>query len=456
MFLFCGLSILCAQEEASAPLKEELAREWSVVVLPFSAEDGEALRTTPLIQSLPNVITETLSFLRQRWLQDGERAGYIEGLVAAFPEEEVDPAMVPEQRRFSLRVEDIASSVQKQLYFSSLRDILRNDTPFPPALINRLKQETEADLFIGGNVQVQDQYVFLDLLLISPYVQVPTADGKKGMPFLAKKLFSVRSIEAQSELRQYIVLDFGADIYNNPAGSLEIGSPSTEEAVRVYLDGEYRGTAPLLATPLATGLHQVELFSGQDLLLSSEVTITENENMLLTPPSPNILRPQFALNSVPSGALVYEDSRFLGYTPLLVNRPEDTVYLQLSGDGLRESYVKITSEIPDYLSVVVPPKQIDLAAQLAVDRQQFYGSLGFAVVVGIIPLLLNGAAIDLATVNTQGFSPAKRQQFNNEFSAIRALTTSSLGVMIMSFIGAIGELFTYLATAEASRSVITP
>ena len=269
--LFISFAPLFSQEPS--PLETELERDWLVVILPFSADDNEVLRSSPLTKTLPNVIRESLKFLRQRWLQSGERDGYIKSLEKRFPDEELSPELVPEDRVISFMVSDISSNLRKQLYFSSLRENLSNETPFPVNLITRLKEETQADLFIAGNIRIQAQYAFIDLRLISPYLNIDD-----GVPALTQDIFSLRSIEAQTEVRQYIARDFGRSIYNAPAGSLEVGRPPTDDlAIRVYIDDEYRGTAPLFAAPLSAGTHTFELYAGKELLLSSDLEISENE-----------------------------------------------------------------------------------------------------------------------------------------------------------------------------------
>ena len=439
-----------ARENADA-LKRELDREWLVVILPFSADDNEVMRSTPLVQSLPGVMEESLKLLRRRWLDSRERTGYIENLKKRFPEEAILSEVLPEYRTITYASTDIESNLQKQLYFSSLREHLRNETPFSSDLIARLQEETQADLFIAGNVQIQNQYAFIDLLLISPYL-TDTA----GIPSLTQNLFSLRSIEALSEIRLYIARDLGQNIYNAPAGSLEFGEPPDGTTVRVYIDDEYWGTAPLFAAPIPVGTHKIELYEGRKTLLSAEREILENETTQLEIPLDQTVVPQFSLSTIPSGLAVYEDSSFLGYTPLLVNRPENTIYLQISGDDVRESYLKVDNDIMNNVSVTVPQDLANLRDQLSIDREQFYASLGFTVLSGIIPLILTGLGRDLLAVNITGWSSERRLQHINEYAAVRVLTLSSTWITLISIVNTIGELFDYLETVEAARSVITP
>lgn len=467
--IYFALAILAlplpAQEQTDSEpdpeLANELERDWQVAILPLIADDSEVLRTSPLIQTLPEVIKESLSILSERRLEEGEYSGYTESLVGRFSE--LDPSVVPEHRDIEIKIAEITSAVQKQLFFSELREHLQNETPFSSELIARLKEATGADLFIAGHIHVEDQYVFIDLLLISPYVfardnteaQVaPQVAEVLRVPVLQHILFSLRTIEVLDEMRRYISRDLGQQLYNVPAGSLEISSSG--ETVRVYIDEEYRGTAPLFAAPLKAGPHLLELYSGTELLFANNLLIEENETVMFTVPRERKIQPQLAFNTVPSGLAVHEGSSFLGYTPLLINRPEDTIYIQVSGEDVRQSYVKIDQNTSDYISTTLPGSELNLKEQLTLDREQFYLSLGFTLLTALIPLFMEGINQDIGETNTTGFTVERIQTLRNELSIARSGTIAGLGITIIGLINTVSELFDYLLTAEMSRSVIIP
>lgn len=458
------------QPEPDPELDNELEREWQVAILPLIADDSEVLRTSPLIQTIPTVIKESLSILSERRLEEGEYSGYTESLVGRFSG--LDPSVVPEYRDIEIKIAEIASTVQKQLFFSELREHLQNETPFSSELIARLKEATGADLFIAGHIHVEDQYVFIDLLLISPYVLAGVDTAAQGadpqgapqgaaqgvevlrVPVLQHILFSLRTIEVLDEMRRYISRDLGQQIYNVPAGSLEISSSG--ETVRVYIDEEYRGTAPLFAAPLKAGPHLLELYSGKELLFADSLLIEENETVMFTVPRERKIQPQLAFNTVPSGLAVHEGSSFLGYTPLLINRPEDTIYIQVSGEDVRQSYVKIDQNTSDYISTTLPGSELNLKEQLTLDREQFYASLGFTLLSALIPLFMEGINQDIGGTDTTEFTAERIQTLRNELAVARSGTIAGLGITLIGLINTVSELFDYLLTAEMARSVIIP
>ncbi len=460
----CTLAVLPAQgsmedqAEKEKMIAEELEREWVAVVLPFISDERDILRASPIVQTLPDVIEESLKFLRLRYLEDGEHSGYRMYLDELFGVGEIAAENVPQKRRLRVEKKDIASSIRKQLYFSELRSYLQRDEAFSPELISRLQEETGADIFIAGNVRVEDQYVFVEFLLISPYVRAAGAAGREGVLPLTYDLFSLRSIEALNEVRRLTAQNMGQNIYNAPAGSLLVSSRegAADEDVRVYIDGEYRGTAPLFAAPLAVGAHTMSLYTGRELFLSTEVDILENTTLNFDIPPRDATSSPFAFNTFPSGSKVYEGSTFLGYTPLLLERPEERGYLQLTGENIRQSYVKIDPDTADHLSVVLPEKGIDLQSRLVLDREQFYFGLGFTIVAAVVPLLMNGMSEDIIGSDISGLNNTQLQELNSNFAIIRSLTLVGWGVVIISLVNTLEELFDYLASAEASRSIIRP
>ncbi|AKI98243.1 hypothetical protein IX53_03920 [Kosmotoga pacifica] len=101
-------------------------------------------------------------------------------------------------------------------------------------------------------------------------------------------------------------------------GTLAVNT--TPSGARIYIDGSYYGTSPLRVS-LAGGTHLVSLYKPGYILLTKLVNIRAGATAYLNVALSAV--EQFTLNidSDPSGAGVYIDGTFKGYTPLTIKLP---------------------------------------------------------------------------------------------------------------------------------------
>ncbi|MDU9375702.1 hypothetical protein McpSp1_02810 [Methanocorpusculaceae archaeon Sp1] len=174
---------------------------------------------------------------------------------------------------------------------------------------------------------------------------------------------------------------------------------STPAGAAVYVDGTYMGNTAyssgssvsyLNVGPLSSGTHSIMLKKDGYNTYTSSVTLSPNEvrtlsiTLVQSSPTPSG-NAALSMDSTPSGAEVYVDNVFRGYTPLyLSDIPEGrhTLLLQLSGYNDWTEYVNfvagqtVTMDVPLTTAVVPTPSQSS------------FPILAFAGVIGLAAVLV--------------------------------------------------------------------
>ncbi|AHC14250.1 hypothetical protein [Salinispira pacifica] len=473
-------------------LEAEYSRTWKVAVLPFISDDTDVLRSIPLAKSMPEAVVEALTYVKTRSLSSSELEGYEHALEADFTAHEQDaPAPVLEQnpapRRRNLAIEsvtDLPTSYYRS-YARGMRAQLRSEGSVHPRLLTEMSARLDADLFIGGHVQIQEGYAFVDIMLISPYIQAPES------PVLASRLFSIKSIEALDSIKQYISREIAGDLYNAPFASLQItlprenadipagenGEQPGEEGIRakengtepiasdtgentpgkryrVYVDDEYRGTAPALLSVLDPGLRRVQVYLGSRMVVDQKIQLDAGETAGLTLPPPGEPAGRLALHTIPRGTQVFDGSSFLGVTPLLLDLERETRYLQLRGEGVQTSYLRLPPDAGAVLRLRLPPDSVDWKLQMQRDRRQFYGALGVTLVSGLTSLIAQGVNLNLSAADFQSWPEQDQSMHRVKIYSSRTLTFTASSIALLSLVYTGDQLIQYLRTAEQARGVL--
>lgn len=521
---------------AGQQLDAEYSKAWKVGVLPFISDDSDVLRSIPLAKSLPEAIVEALAYIRFRTLSASEREGYSNVVREALQERDEEgniiglPEILPPERR-ELEVENITglSTSYYRNYARGLRAYLAGEGTFHPRLLEDMSRQSDVDLFIGGHVQIQDGYAFVDIVIFSPYIPSPAS------AVLASRLFSIRSIEALDSIKQYISREIGGDLYNAPFASMEIslpkvrtdgisaepavssetdvapetgdapriggeaesgtapriegeaetgtGSESAEPATaalsentpeggppqppetntgenpsmdryRVYIDGEYRGTAPALLSVLEPGLRRVQIYLADRMVVDRKVQLNGGETAGITLPPPREPQGRLALHTVPAGLQVFDGSSRLGVTPLLLDLEQETRYLQIRGEEIQNSYLLLEPDVGRMLKLRLPPDSVDWKLQMQRDRRQFYGALGMTLISGITSLISQGVNLNLSAADFLSW-PAEEQDIHRvKIYSARTVTFTALSIAVLSSVHSIDQLIQYLQTAEQARGVL--
>jgi hypothetical protein len=134
----------------------------------------------------------------------------------------------------------------------------------------------------------------------------------------------------------------------------------------VYVDGVYKGTtrsgSPLVSTQAIPGTHTLLLTKAgyQDYSTTGTVVAGKNYNLDITlNPVPNPTTGAISVNSAPTGAQVYVNNLFRGYSPLTVDSLTPgmyTVVLKLDGYQDWQSAATVTAGKTAQISATLIPK----------------------------------------------------------------------------------------------------
>jgi hypothetical protein len=141
---------------------------------------------------------------------------------------------------------------------------------------------------------------------------------------------------------------------------------SNPPGAAVYGDGVYKGTtrsgSPLVSTQVIPGTHTLLLTKAgyQDYSTTGTVVAGKNYDLAITlNPVPNPTTGSITVNSAPTGAQVYINNLFRGYSPLTVDSLTPgmyTVVLKLDGYQDWQSSATVTAGQTAQISATLIPK----------------------------------------------------------------------------------------------------
>ena len=148
-------------------------------------------------------------------------------------------------------------------------------------------------------------------------------------------------------------------------GSLMVST--TPAGASVYLNGDYQGTTPVSGaldlTDLDPGIYTLLLTAQHREDLSTPVTVAAGRitpvNVELKPAStPAGMNGTLSISSVPAGAQILLDNRFIGYTPVIlssVGPGEYSLVLKMAGYGDYSNRVQIAAGMTTTASINLTP-----------------------------------------------------------------------------------------------------
>ncbi len=152
------------------------------------------------------------------------------------------------------------------------------------------------------------------------------------------------------------------DVYvtlNPVATTGSIRATSTPSGAAIYLNGNYRGTAPLTISDLTPGSYQMEADMPGYQPYPTTVTVTSGKTTDVLFPLEVISQPgSIVVNSNPSGAYVYMDATYKGKTPMTLSSvsPKDHVIeLDLNGYYDWKTTVTVSPGVTSYVSAQMNP-----------------------------------------------------------------------------------------------------
>ncbi len=152
------------------------------------------------------------------------------------------------------------------------------------------------------------------------------------------------------------------DVYvtlNPLATSGSIYATSTPSGAAIYLNGNYRGTAPLTISDLTPGSYRIEADMPGYQPYPTTVSVTSGQTTNVLFPLQVIAQPgSIVVNSNPSGAYVYMDATYKGTTPLTlssVSAKDHVIELDLNGYYDWKTTVSVSPGVTSYVSAQMNP-----------------------------------------------------------------------------------------------------
>jgi hypothetical protein len=463
--LFATILVAAALAEQELPQDEE--EYWTVGIAGFV---GEHLSRDNLYltRSFPLVLRERLEAIPSHFFSEKERGAYREAIIHR------------EQRRLAQQIAELRRE-RDELFFSSesseskiasldatiqdslerlawLREIEPERIEFPASKLLRFKsgreggllfdqtlfsplelaRQEEVDLLIWGRFEEVQDYL---------YVEVRALDA-----VLAAEVYSFSDAGTPEEL--YEVLDalaseLAAVLWGRDWSSLTVDSMPA--GGYVWIDGSFQGRTPIELPYLVPGRKEVRVEAPgyQGLVRTLELAPYEQgyEQFVLLPASVDT----FLLTSDPEGAEVYEGSRWLGATPLEVQKPDELNRLLLRRQGYLEYPLYEGPEVPGEVSVSLTPDSFDPLENQSSKKEQFYTSFGIFALSVPLPLFFWGYTQDCRVGFEEASNAGNTSEANRLFESGKRYYYAYVGTLVLSaslFVNMVVNLIRYVAAAD--------
>ena len=137
---------------------------------------------------------------------------------------------------------------------------------------------------------------------------------------------------------------------------------SDPPGMTVYVDGSYRGKAPVTMT-VDEGTHYITVYF-ENYTFYKEVYVRENQTVRVIAKLPLA---QLSLSSSPSGADVYINGDYRGETPLMLSLSPGGYTVTFRKEGYREETRYITLSVGEFRSIHVDLKPLQATLKLRTD-----------------------------------------------------------------------------------------
>jgi hypothetical protein len=160
------------------------------------------------------------------------------------------------------------------------------------------------------------------------------------------------------------------------------------------------------------------------------------------------------VTSEPEGAAIYSGSRWLGMTPLEIQRPKSLSRFVLRLEGYREQVLQLPGDAGSEVSIVFQLDQPDPAEIQLQRRDRFYRAFGVFAASVPLPFFLWAAANEsyagllAASSSTITLSPTESQQLADRVDAYYNGYLATLGISVALFVNMMVHLVRYIRSAD--------
>ncbi|MBN2737315.1 MAG: PEGA domain-containing protein [Spirochaetales bacterium] len=369
------------------------AQETYTIIITQLKGNNLSAENQALLNSIPLLLKESISAITTHHLDPEE--------ISALREEAVNTKLIQvyenlrdkkkdrDQLPYSQSSSSQKSEYQKQIegYLDEIREIkayplenIQVKEILPVSLLRPQKKgelfappefspltytkENNGDLLLTGSIEEIFGYF---------YLQIRLYDRLKAKLILDYNNSGEASdiIEELSELKaQVIPLVLGREY-----GRLSI-LPSDPKAF-VFLNGSFAGIGKTEIPFIEPGDYSIEVAQKGFETKKLAVTLKKGDEIELAVDLTALDFGQVALNSEPSEAMVYENSQYIGMTPLVINKLDTANQILLKKEGYQDKSLTVDKNSSDQLNIPLLLEGESLSELQQKKRNDFYFAFGF-------------------------------------------------------------------------------
>ena len=223
------------------------------------------------------------------------------------------------------------------------------------------------------------------------------------------------------------------------------------EAAEIFLDDRLIGAGRATVEGLAPGSYRVRVRGGGGVQRISDLTLSAGERREVQVALPRPAEDMIMLTSDPSGAEVYRGSRFVGFTPLFVQRPVNDQVYTFSAQGYYDSRAMIGTAAPEAVHRILVGEATQWERELSDSRRAFYRSFGWFALSLAVPVTLYGVYQDYGGLFPGGNARPQLADPDAVLSRANAVLYSYYGSIVVSgtlLVNTISKLVDYIRTGQ--------
>ncbi len=199
----------------------------------------------------------------------------------------------------------------------------------------------------------------------------------------------------------------------------------------IYLDGEFNGHGMVERLFLEPGERTVMIRNIDNSAQTKNVHLIAGESRELYFYMDGADAQDITITSDPTGVQVYQDSLFIGTTPLTVQRPIDVQALYLSRPNYYTSWLFVRPDSPDELAIRLFESSVNRSNELKKKRDLFYQSLGYMAFSVPFPMIFSTLYQGLAVyLNSSELSSSAAQENKLQHDIYQGVFWGTLGITL--------------------------
>ncbi len=481
LFIIFIVSVnLFSKERMNIDLPVDEKKEWVIGVSTLSG-DNLPVEYSYLLSSIPLLILEQLSSCKDHVLSKNEikktRENLIEEKTALYGknlaklyqerddyifEKKVEKAKYKEINKkikalekqiSSLRQADITGisiSDEKPISFkmASEGNVLLDPFEISP---ERFSRSNSLDLLIYGNVEEIDEYIFFELFIYNSIMD-------KTVFSLQKAVRSDRVDLIISSLRPKIV----SIVLGREWADLRVLASWDEEISRqaeIYVNDEFYGYGDITAKLLIPGEQKIKVIAEGYKNEYFTKKINPFEEGLLEISLKKVPVKKIAVTSYPLDADIYLGSKWLGKTPLIINRPENVKQLTIKKDMYQDYTLYLSGLTGSVKKIYLSPALFDKDKYIKKKRSRFYTSLGLFFISIPYSMIMYDLATDYNSAYVRAVASGNPDDARKKRRANIACYNAYISGLFLSgalCINALIDLTEYVNVATDKKTIDQP